>query len=156
MLKKAGIVVATAAAGLLAVSPLAFAGESLQGPLPGATDATSLGLDQKDSEGLINVLGQPQRDRSPCSSATTTSVKVADRATHRRWRAPGACWATPMTERRHHPNSSRVCAQDNVGGDGPRPMRVDLTALLRTAPGSPGAVSFLPAYNDAGEGYAQW
>ena len=46
MLKKAGIIVATAAAGLLAVSPLAFAGD---------VDGVS-SVDQSN-EGLINVAG---------------------------------------------------------------------------------------------------
>ena len=46
MLKKAGIIVATAAAGLLAVSPLAFAGD---------VDGVS-SVDQSNS-GLINVAG---------------------------------------------------------------------------------------------------
>ena len=56
MLKKAGIVVATAAAGLLAVSPLAFAGESHKdwghGHDHGSTNVSSY---EKSSEGLINV-----------------------------------------------------------------------------------------------------
>ncbi len=55
MLKKAGIVVATAAVGLLAVSPLAFAGESHgkgHGHSHGSTDVNSY---QENSEGLVNV-----------------------------------------------------------------------------------------------------
>ena len=51
MLKKAGIVVAAAAAGLLAVSPLAFAGES-HGKSWGHGDVSSF---EQNSEGLINV-----------------------------------------------------------------------------------------------------
>ena len=50
MLKKAGIVVATAAAGLLALSPLAFAGESHKDWSKG-DDATYV----QNTEGLINV-----------------------------------------------------------------------------------------------------
>ena len=46
MLKKAGIIVATAAAGLLAVSPLAFAGD--------VDDVSSV---DQSNEGLINVAG---------------------------------------------------------------------------------------------------
>jgi hypothetical protein len=53
VLKKAGIVVAAAAAGLLAVSPLAFAGESQKDWGHGHdTEVTSV---EKSSEGLINV-----------------------------------------------------------------------------------------------------
>jgi hypothetical protein len=55
VLKKAGIVVAAAAAGLLAVSPLAFAGESHgkgHGHSHGAADVNSY---QENSEGLVNV-----------------------------------------------------------------------------------------------------
>ena len=51
MLKKAGIVVAAAAAGLLAVSPLAFAGES-HGKSWGHGEANTI---EQNSEGLINV-----------------------------------------------------------------------------------------------------
>ena len=51
MLKKAGIVVATATAGLLAVSPLAFAGDSHKDWGHG-TEVTSV---EKSSEGLVNV-----------------------------------------------------------------------------------------------------
>ena len=51
MLKKAGIVVATAAAGLLAVSPLAFAGESHKDWGHG-TDVSSY---EQNSEGIVNV-----------------------------------------------------------------------------------------------------
>ena len=51
MLKKAGIVVAAAAAGLLAVSPLAFAGES-HGKSWGHGDVNSF---EQNSEGLVNV-----------------------------------------------------------------------------------------------------
>ena len=51
VLKKAGIVVAAAAAGLLAVSPLAFAGES-HGKSWGHGDVNSF---EQNSEGLVNV-----------------------------------------------------------------------------------------------------
>lgn len=51
VLKKAGIVVAAAAAGLLAVSPLAFAGEA-HGKSWGHGDVSSF---EQNSEGLINV-----------------------------------------------------------------------------------------------------
>src|SRR4051812_13215800 len=51
VLKKAGIVVAAAAAGLLAVSPLAFAGES-HGKSWGHGDVSSF---EQNSEGLVNV-----------------------------------------------------------------------------------------------------
>ena len=51
MLKKAGIVVAAAAAGLLAVSPLAFAGES-HGKSWGHGDVNSF---EQNSEGIVNV-----------------------------------------------------------------------------------------------------
>ena len=52
MLKKAGIVVAVAAAGLLAVSPLAFAGESHGKDWGHGTEITSY---EQSPEGLINV-----------------------------------------------------------------------------------------------------
>ena len=51
MLKKAGIVVAAAAVGLLAVSPLAFAGES-HGKGWGHGEVNTI---EQNSEGLINV-----------------------------------------------------------------------------------------------------
>ena len=51
MLKKAGIVVATAAAGLLAVSPLAFAGESHKDWGHDKGYASS----EQNTEGLVNV-----------------------------------------------------------------------------------------------------
>jgi len=51
VLKKAGIVVAAAAAGLLAVSPLAFAGES-HGKSWGHGDVNSF---EQNSEGLVNL-----------------------------------------------------------------------------------------------------
>jgi hypothetical protein len=51
VLKKAGIVVAAAAAGLLAVSPLAFAGES-HGKSWGHGETNTI---EQNSEGLINV-----------------------------------------------------------------------------------------------------
>ena len=54
MLKKAGIVVATAAAGLLAVSPLAFAGDH-DGHGRGVEDVNS--VDGSNKGGLINVAG---------------------------------------------------------------------------------------------------
>lgn len=53
VLKKAGIVVATAAAGLLAVSPLAFAGES--GKDWGGKGSTNIASSEQNTEGLINV-----------------------------------------------------------------------------------------------------
>jgi hypothetical protein len=52
VLKKAGIVVAAAAAGLLAVSPLAFAGESHKDWGHGGADVAS---SSQTTEGLINV-----------------------------------------------------------------------------------------------------
>jgi hypothetical protein len=53
VLKKAGIVVAAAAAGLFAVSPLAFAGTSHKDWDHGhGTEVTSV---EKNSEGLVNV-----------------------------------------------------------------------------------------------------
>jgi hypothetical protein len=51
VLKKAGIVVAAAAAGLLAVSPLAFAGES-HGKGWGHGEVNTI---EQNSEGLVNV-----------------------------------------------------------------------------------------------------
>jgi hypothetical protein len=51
VLKKAGIIVATAAAGLLAVSPLAFAGDDHGSKIDGVSS-----VDQSNS-GLINVAG---------------------------------------------------------------------------------------------------
>ncbi|TQM43456.1 hypothetical protein [Pseudonocardia cypriaca] len=51
MLKKAGIIVATAAAGLLAVSPLAFAGDDHGSKIDGVSS-----VDQSN-EGLINLAG---------------------------------------------------------------------------------------------------
>ncbi|MCW0214753.1 MAG: hypothetical protein OJJ54_15450 [Pseudonocardia sp.] len=57
MLKKAGIVVAVAAASLLAVSPLAFAGE--KGHDKGHHESSISGSDfySKDGKGLVNVSG---------------------------------------------------------------------------------------------------
>ncbi len=52
MLKKAGIVVAAAAAGLLAVSPLAFAGESHGKSWGHDKDVAAY---EQNSEGLINI-----------------------------------------------------------------------------------------------------
>ena len=52
VLKKAGIIVATAAAGLLAVSPLAFAGESHKDWGGHGADVSSY---EQNSEGLVNV-----------------------------------------------------------------------------------------------------
>ncbi len=52
MLKKAGIVVAAAAAGLLAVSPLAFAGESHGKSWGHGKDVASY---EQNTEGLVNV-----------------------------------------------------------------------------------------------------
>ena len=58
MLKKAGIVVATAAVGLLAVSPLAFAGEGhgKGGHDDGKDVDVASSSIQKDSQGLINAV----------------------------------------------------------------------------------------------------
>ena len=55
VLKKAGIVVATAAAGLLAVSPLAFAGESHKDWGHHGNAGTKVSSYENDSEGLVNV-----------------------------------------------------------------------------------------------------
>ena len=52
MLKKAGIVVAAAAAGLLAVSPLAFAGESHK---DWGGHGTNVASSEQTTEGLVNV-----------------------------------------------------------------------------------------------------
>jgi hypothetical protein len=52
VLKKAGIIVATAAAGLLAVSPLAFAGDD-----HGKTKIEDVNHIDGSNEGLINVAG---------------------------------------------------------------------------------------------------
>lgn len=58
MLKKAGIVVAAAAAGLLAVSPLAFAGDKGEGGHHGhghGHSVTNNNTNGDTSEGLVNV-----------------------------------------------------------------------------------------------------
>jgi hypothetical protein len=55
VLKKAGIVVAAAAAGLLAVSPLAFAGESHGKGHESHRSGADINSVQQNSEGLINV-----------------------------------------------------------------------------------------------------
>jgi hypothetical protein len=53
VLKKAGIIVATAAAGLLAVSPLAFAGDD-----HGRTDVKGVNsIDSSNHGGLLNLAG---------------------------------------------------------------------------------------------------
>ena len=61
MLKKAGIVVATAAAGLLAVSPLAFAGDKDDhhghGHGHGHGKVEDVNAVDQSNEGLINVAG---------------------------------------------------------------------------------------------------
>ncbi|GAA2539695.1 hypothetical protein [Pseudonocardia hydrocarbonoxydans] len=54
MLKKAGIIVAAAAAGLLAVSPLAFAGDKGDYDRDGDTAVNSV-EDDGDNTGLVNV-----------------------------------------------------------------------------------------------------
>ena len=55
MLKKAGIVVAAAAATVLAVSPLAFAGESGWGHGHGGDKTTNTNVNGDTSKGLVNV-----------------------------------------------------------------------------------------------------
>ena len=55
MLKKAGIIVATAAAGLLAVSPLAFAGDHDGHGKGDVEDVNS--VDGSNSGGLVNLAG---------------------------------------------------------------------------------------------------
>ena len=56
MLKKAGIVVATAAAGLLAVSPLAFAGDQTDNDRhQGHSQEFKSKKEEKSAEGLIKV-----------------------------------------------------------------------------------------------------
>jgi hypothetical protein len=55
VLKKAGIVVAAAAAGLLAVSPLAFAGESHKDWGHGHGGGTNVASYEQNTEGLVNV-----------------------------------------------------------------------------------------------------
>jgi hypothetical protein len=55
VLKKAGIAVAAAAVGLLAVSPLAFAGESGKSHHAHSHGATDVNSYQENSEGLVNV-----------------------------------------------------------------------------------------------------
>lgn len=57
MLKKAGIVVAAAAAGLLAVSPLAFAGDKGDdwGHRPDGDHAVNSVSDDSETVGLVNV-----------------------------------------------------------------------------------------------------
>jgi hypothetical protein len=55
VLKKAGIVVAAAAVGLLAVSPLAFAGESHGKGHESHRSGADINSVQQNSEGLINV-----------------------------------------------------------------------------------------------------
>lgn len=60
MLKKAGIVVATAAAGLLAVSPLAFAGDKGghdHGHGSSVSDNNTNEIDGDNSSGIVNVSG---------------------------------------------------------------------------------------------------
>ena len=85
MLKKAGIVVAAAAAGLLAVSPLAFAGESHGKSWPGEVNSY-----EQNSEGLINV--SDTNVNAPINAAATTTIPVnvglASRSTSTRSPAP--------------------------------------------------------------------
>ncbi len=56
MLKKAGIIVATAAAGLLAVSPLAFAGDDDGHHGKGSVEDVN-SVDGSNSGGLVNLAG---------------------------------------------------------------------------------------------------
>ena len=103
MLKKAGIVVAAAAVGLLAVSPLAFAGESHgKGHGPRVTTLAQgrrrrLVLDlRRTPQGLVNALEQQQRHRVP-AICNIDVLKVADNInapSRVRWR----CSASPTTE----------------------------------------------------------
>ena len=121
MLKKAGIVVAAAAVGLLAVSPLAFAGEGDKGhDHHGATGRRRrLGLDQKDSQGLINVSDinanvTVHRPRSATRSTGLVPVGVDN---------INALSRVPLALLGHaddtadDPQQLGAAHQDNVGGD---------------------------------------
>lgn len=115
MLKKAGIVVATAAVGLLAVSPLAFAGEGYKGhDHHGAKDVdVASASTQKDSQGLINALNNPNVTVSP-QVCNIDVVKVADNINAL---AGAVALLGHADDSGDTLNSSRACAQDNVGGD---------------------------------------
>ena len=82
MLKKAGIVVAAAAVGLLAVSPLAFAGEA-HARATGATITTVARTSKwartffrRTPQGLVNILGH-QRQRSRVNALNCDEVDWA-------------------------------------------------------------------------------
>jgi hypothetical protein len=114
VLKKAGIVVATAAVGLLAVSPLAFAGEGYKGHDHHAAkdvDVASSSV-QKDSQGLLNALNSNNVTVSP-QICNNDIVKGADNINA----LAGAVALLGFADDSDTTNSSRSCAQDTVGGD---------------------------------------
>jgi hypothetical protein len=80
VLKKAGIVVAAAAAGLLAVSPLAFAGETHHGHHDSAKKINSVEQDHSQT-GLINTSTSADTNSSTaaqnCGNGATNTPSVA-------------------------------------------------------------------------------
>lgn len=72
MLKKAGIVVAAGAATLLAVSPLAFAGDTGDNGKGGDRQSGAANIAEKNSKGFVNVSGN-NVDVSPQACGTILS-----------------------------------------------------------------------------------
>ncbi len=115
MLKKAGIVVATAAVGLLAVSPLAFAGTSGKdhhGYSHGEDVDVASSSIQKDSQGLINALNNPNVTVDP-QVCNIDVLKVADNINA----LAGAVALLGFADDSDTISSSDACTQANVGPD---------------------------------------
>ena len=118
MLKKAGIVVATAAVGLLAVSPLAFAGEgsksheSHEHHAAKDVDVASSSV-QKDSQGLLNALNSNNVTVSP-QVCNIDVIKGADNINALAGAVALLGFADDSVDTL---SSTKACTQDNVGGD---------------------------------------
>ena len=116
MLKKAGIVVAAAAVGLLAVSPLAFAGTS--GKDHGYSHSHGDDVDvasssnSRDSQGLLNAVNGNNVTVSP-QICNNDIVKVADNINA----LSGALALLGTATDSDTISSSRGCDQDTFGGD---------------------------------------
>ena len=118
MLKKAGIVVATAAVGLLAVSPLAFAGEA-HGKDRGYSHGHGQDVDvasssiEKDSQGLVNAVNGNNITVSP-QICNNDVVKLADNINA----LSGAlALLGPANDNDAIGSSRGGCEQDTFGGD---------------------------------------
>jgi hypothetical protein len=115
VLKKAGIVVATAAVGLLAVSPLAFAGTDKGHGYSHShgedVDVASSSI-QRDSQGLLNAVNGNNVTVSP-QICNNDIVKVADNINA----LSGALALLGSANDNDAITSSRSCGQNTFGGD---------------------------------------